>query len=149
VASGYWNNDEATCRAYAGGWYHTGDVMRRKPDGTLQFVGRLSGMIKSGGENIYPAEIERALLSHPDVTEAAAIGVPHPKWGETPLAFISLAEGANCSADALKAHVGGLIASYKIPGEIRFIALSDFPRNVTGKVDRRALFARFGNGQAR
>ena len=149
VASGYWNNDEATCRAYAGGWYHTGDVMRRRPDGTLQFVGRLSGMIKSGGENIYPAEIERALLSHPDVTEAAAIGMAHPRWGETPLAFVSLAEGARCGADELKAHLAGLIASYKIPGEIRVIGLSDFPRNVTGKVDRKALMGRFADGLAR
>lgn len=144
VASGYWNNDEATCRAYADGWYHTGDVLRRNADGTLQFVGRLSGMIKSGGENIYPAEIERALLSHPSVTEAAAIGVPDPRWGESPVAFVSLSEGAHCGPDELKSFLSTLIATYKIPSRINVIRLSDFPRNVTGKVDRKALLGRFG-----
>ncbi|WP_172297131.1 class I adenylate-forming enzyme family protein [Pseudoruegeria sp. HB172150] len=139
LASGYWNNSEATAKAFAGGWYHSGDVLRRNADGTLQFVGRVSGMIKSGGENIYPAEIERALLAHADVTEAAAIGVTHPKWGETPVAFVSLSDGAICGPDALKQHLRGHIAGYKIPSEIHIIALSDFARNVTGKIDRLAL----------
>lgn len=142
--SGYWKNDDATRTAFAEGWYHTGDVMRRNADGTLQYVGRLSGMIKSGGENIYPAEIERALLRHPRVTEAAAVGVPHPRWGETPIAFVALAQGAPVTPEDLRAFLGSHIASYKIPSAIRVVELNDFPRNVTGKVDRRALLARFG-----
>jgi fatty-acyl-CoA synthase len=142
VASGYWANDEATRRAFAGGWYHTGDVMRRTADGKLQFVGRISGMIKSGGENIYPAEIERALLSHPLVVEAAAVGVADPKWGETPHAFVALAEGAMLTAEEMAAHLRGLIAGYKIPRAFHVIALADFPRNVTGKIERRVLARR-------
>jgi fatty-acyl-CoA synthase len=145
--SGYWKNDDATRLAFAEGWYHTGDVMRRNADGTLQYVGRLSGMIKSGGENIYPAEIERALLRHPAVAEAAAVGVPHPRWGETPIAFVALDPSARATPEELRSFLGQHIASYKIPSAIRTIALSDFPRNVTGKVDRRALLARFGVGE--
>lgn len=139
LASGYWNNPEATQEAFRGGWYHTGDVLRRNADGRLQFVGRVSGMIKSGGENIYPAEIERALLAHAEVTEAAAIGAPHPKWGETPIAFVALTPGADCSPESLKEHLRKHLAGYKIPSEIRFIAHQDFKRNVTGKIDRVAL----------
>lgn len=139
LASGYWNNAAATEASFSGGWYHTGDVLRRTGDGALQFVGRVSGMIKSGGENIYPAEIERALLSHPSVSEAAAIGVPHTRWGETPVAFVSLIEGEQCGADELKTFLRQQIASYKIPQEIRIIPYCEFTRNVTGKIDRAAL----------
>ena len=146
LASGYWGNDEATIQAFDGGWYHTGDVMRRTADGKLQFVGRLSGMIKSGGENIYPAEIERVLLSHPAVLEATVLGVPDPEWGETPHAFVALAEGANASIDDLAAFLRTQIASYKVPRVIWVIGLHEFPRNVTGKVDRRALKCRLSNG---
>jgi fatty-acyl-CoA synthase len=145
--SGYWKNDDATRQAFAEGWYHTGDVMRRNGDGTLQYVGRRSGMIKSGGENIYPAEIERALMRHPAVAEAAAVGVPHPRWGETPIAFVALDAGVGATPDELRDFLARHIASYKIPSAIRMIALGDFPRNVTGKVDRKALLTRFGAGE--
>lgn len=142
LASGYLGNDDATIRAFAGGWYHSGDVMRRTHEGKLQFVGRLSGMIKSGGENIYPAEIERALLSHPSVAEAAAVGVADPEWGETPHAFVALSDNAAISADGLKAYLRERIASYKVPRAIHFIGLDEFPRNVTGKISRNALARR-------
>jgi len=141
LASGYWGNAEATASAFAEGWFHTGDVLRRTPEGKLQFVGRLSGMIKSGGENIYPAEIERVLMSHPAVLEAAAVGVPDAEWGETPHAFVALADAA-AATEELKAYLRERIAAYKVPRAIHVIGMDEFPRNVTGKIDRKVLRSR-------
>lgn len=149
LASGYWGNDEATLRAFSEGWYHTGDVLRRTPDGKLQFVGRLSGMIKSGGENIYPAEIERVLLGHPCVAEAAAVGVPDPEWGESPHAFVAAVDGLEINTEELKAYLRERIASYKVPRVFHVIGLDEFPRNVTGKIDRKTLVKRLIGGNTK
>ncbi len=85
---GYWNNPEATAEAFAGGWFHSGDLATRDEEGYLRLVDRKKDMIVSGGENIYPAEVERVLREHPAVADVAVVGVPHPRWGETPVAFV-------------------------------------------------------------
>ncbi|WP_433326494.1 AMP-binding protein [Spirillospora sp. CA-294931] len=120
VFSGYWNRPEANEAKAAGGWHHTGDLGRREPDGTLTFIGPRLRMIKSANENIYPAEVERALKSHPAVADAAVIGVPDERFGQSPKAVVVLAEGADATAEALVEHVRDQIASYKKPREVVF-----------------------------
>jgi acyl-CoA synthetase (AMP-forming)/AMP-acid ligase II len=85
---GYWNNPEATEEALGGGWLHTGDNFQQDDEGFLHFAGRLKEMVKSGGENVYPAEVEQTLMEHPDILECAVAGVPHPFWGEAVKAFV-------------------------------------------------------------
>ena len=92
VMRGYWNNPEATAEAFAGGWFHSGDLATRDAEGYLRLVDRKKDMIVSGGENIYPAEVERVLREHPAVEDVAVVGFPHPRWGETPVAFVVGAE---------------------------------------------------------
>jgi len=139
--SGYWNAPETNARDFRGGMFHMGDVFRRRPDGRIDFVDRLKYMIKSGGENVYPAEIERVLLSHPAVSEAAVVKAADPHWGERPIAFVACS-GAEIAADALMALCRAQLAGYKQPREIRFIAFEEFPRSTSGKVQRHALEAR-------
>lgn len=136
--SGYWRNPEANTEAFRGGWYHMGDVFVRNPDGTLDFVDRRKYLIKSGGENIYPAEIERVLLGHPHVAEAAVIARSDETWGEVPVAFVARSDEA-LTADDLVAHCRDRLASYKKPKDIVFIGLSDFPRSASGKIQRHRL----------
>ncbi len=133
--SGYWNAPEATARDFRGGWFHMGDAFRRNPDGTLTFVDRVKYLIKSGGENIYPAEIERVLLSDPRVVEAVVVRKPDLQWGEVPVAFVARNDEA-LSAETLIALCRGQLAGYKRPKEIHFVALDAFPRSTTGKVQR-------------
>lgn len=132
--SGYWNNPEANARAFRGGWYHTGDVLSRNSDGTLEFVSRTKYLIKSGGENIYPAEIERVLLSHEQVREACVVSARHPKWGETPVAFV--AANGDLDEASLLAYCRDNLARYRVPNVIDFVNIDDFPRNLTGKILR-------------
>jgi fatty-acyl-CoA synthase len=135
--SGYWNAPEANAAAFAGGWYRMGDLFRRAPDG-YEFVGRAKYLIKSGGENIYPAEIERVLLADPRVAEAIVVRKPDPQWGEVPVAVIARADPDLDEAAVItlcRAHLAG----YKRPKEVVFIALDDFPRNVSGKILREAV----------
>ena len=101
VMQGYWNNPEATAEAFAGGWFHSGDLATRDEEGYLRLVDRKKDMIVSGGENIYPAEVERVLREHPAVDDVAVVGVPHPRWGETPVAFVV---GAEVEATELIEH---------------------------------------------
>ncbi|MEK8051037.1 AMP-binding protein [Ideonella sp. DXS22W] len=136
--SGYWANDAATARDFRGGWFHMGDVFVRNPDGTLDFVDRRKYLIKSGGENIYPAEIERVLMGHPQVAEAVVVRQPDPKWGEVPVAFVARLD-ESLTADDLKALCRGRIAGYKQPKDVIFIAFEAFPRSTTGKVKRHEL----------
>ena len=136
--SGYWANDEANAKDFRGGWFHMGDVFVRNPDGSLDFVDRRKYLIKSGGENIYPAEIERVLLTHPAVTEAVVVRRPDARWGEVPVAFVARKDEA-VGADELKAFCRGKIAGYKLPKDVLFIAFDDFPRSTTGKVKRHEL----------
>jgi len=118
--TGYWNRPELNAAKFRGGWHHTGDLGRRERDGTITFVGPMLRMIKSGGENIYPAEVEQALTRHAAVEQAAVIGVPDPKWGQTVKAVVVLREPGAASAGELVEHVRQLIAPYKRPREVVF-----------------------------
>jgi len=133
--SGYWNAPEATAHDFRGGWFHMGDAFRRHPDGTLSFADRVKYMIKTGGENVYPAEIERVLLTDPRVTEAVVVRKPDAQWGEVPVAFVARSDEA-LSADALLALCRAQLAGYKRPKEIHFVPFERFPRSTTGKVQR-------------
>lgn len=145
--SGYWRNEAANAEAFRNGWYLMGDVLRRNPDGTLDYVDRRKYLIKSGGENIYPAEIERILLAHPGVADAAIVRKPDTRWGEVPVAFI-LAREPGLTADALLAACRERIASYKLPREIHFIAEDELPRSTTGKIMRHLLEAKLRESHA-
>lgn len=139
--SGYWQNPEANAESFRGGWFHMGDAFRRNPDGSLDFVDRVKYMIKSGGENIYPAEIEQHILAHPGIADAAVVRKPDEKWGEVPVVFAARRDNA-LTADDLLAVCADKLARYKLPKEIHFIAFDDFPRSTTGKIQRHELEAR-------
>lgn len=143
--SGYWNNPDANREDFRGGWFHMGDVFVRNPSGTLSFVDRRKYLIKSGGENIYPAEIERVLLSEPRVADAVVVRKPDPKWGEVPVAFVVRRDPA-LDPDALIGLCRARIAGYKIPKEIRFVEESEIPRSTTGKIKRQDLESRAREG---
>ena len=115
-----------------------GDIFRRNPDGTLTFVDRRKYLIKSGGENIYPAELERIILSDPRVIEAAVVRQKDAQWGEVPIAFIACKENS-LDVAAIEDLLNGKIARYKRPKGIQFIAEADFPRSTTGKIMRHLL----------
>ena len=136
--SGYWNNPDTNAEDFRGGWFHMGDVFRRNPDGTLAFVDRRKYLIKSGGENIYPAEIERVILSDPRVIEAAVVRKPDDHWGEVPIAFVARKDPALSEADLL-AQMAGQLARYKLPKQFIFIPEPEFPRSTTGKIMRHLL----------
>jgi fatty-acyl-CoA synthase len=118
-----------------------GDVLRRNPDGTLDYVDRVKYMIKSGGENIYPAEIEQVLLTNPGVHEAVVVRRPDRRWGEVPVAFIVRGQG-EVSEEELQALCRDELSSYKRPKKIVFLRDEDLPRSTTGKVQRHELEAR-------
>jgi acyl-CoA synthetase (AMP-forming)/AMP-acid ligase II len=134
--SGYWGVDPA--QTFRDGYFPMGDVFVRNPDGTLDFVDRRKYLIKSGGENIYPAEIERVLLADARVAEAAVVRRPDARWGEIPVAFVARTD-ASLTADTLLAACKDQLAGYKKPREIVFIAYEAFPRSASGKVLRHEL----------
>jgi len=132
VMLGYYRNPEATAEAFAGGWFHTGDLGVMHPDGYIQLKDRAKDIVISGGENISTIEVEQALITHPAVLDVAVIGVPHPKWGERPKAFVVVRKGATVTAEELVEHTRGRIAKFKVPDEIVFPL--ELPRTPTGKV---------------
>lgn len=134
--SGYWKIAEQ--QDFRNGWFHMGDVFQRNPDGTLEFVDRRKYLIKSGGENIYPAEIERILLASPRIADAVVVRRPDERWGEVPVAFI-VSNDASLSYDDVLGICRGKIASYKLPKAIRIVTDSELPRSTTGKVKRHEL----------
>ena len=139
---GYWNRPAATCQALTSdGWLHTGDLGRIGQDGTLYVVGRRNDLIVRGGANVYPAEVELALMAHPDVAEAAVVGRPDSRLGETVVAAVRPRDGAELTAETLREFCADRIARYKIPAEIRLVA--DLPRNAMGKVVKKAVRASF------
>lgn len=123
----------------SGAWFRTGDMGRLDEDGYLTVLDRRDDLIVSGGENIYPAEIESALFSHPDVLEAAVVGLPDARWGSVPVAFVAVCDGATASDADLLAHVAGMLAGYKRPK--RIVRVERLPRTAAGKVLRRELRA--------
>ena len=137
VMAGYHQQPDANCAAFAGDWFHSGDLARLDHEGYLWLVDRKKDMIVSGGENVYPAEVERVLLDHPRVAEAAVIGVPHPRWVETPVAFIVPAGQGELAEGELIAHCREYLAGYKKPSAI--IVVDELPRNAGGKVLKRRL----------
>ncbi|MGI6870624.1 class I adenylate-forming enzyme family protein [Amycolatopsis sp. 3B14] len=140
VMKGYLNRPEATAETLRGGWLHTGDVGRFDEDGYLVLVDRIKDMIIRGGENIYPKEIETVLHDHPDVLEAAVIGVPDPVLGEVPVAVVSLRRDGTASVEELAAFLRTRLAAYKVPARIDVVA--EMPKNSVGKIDKPVLRAR-------
>lgn len=133
--SGYWNAPEATRETFRNGWYHSGDVFVRREDGRLNYVDRSKYLIKSGGENIYPAEIERVALAHPRVVEAVVVRQSDARWGEIPVLIVATETPAP-EADELVALCRTELASYKQPKRILFVPKDTLPRNNTGKIIR-------------
>jgi fatty-acyl-CoA synthase len=136
--SGYFRAPEANAHDFRGGWFHMGDVFVRNPDGSLDFVDRVKYLIKTGGENVYPAEIERVLLQDPRVADAAVVRRLDPRWGEVPVAFVARRD-ESLTADELRARCRESLAGYKQPKDILFIAYDAFPRSASGKVQRHEL----------
>ncbi len=139
ITPGYWNRPEITAETIVDGWLHTGDVARRDADGYYYIVDRIKDMFISGGENVYPAEVEATLHTHPDVLEAAVVGVPDEKWGEVGHAFLRAQPGATIDLEALRTWCREHLAAYRIPK--RFFVVEDFPRTPAGKVQKHVLRA--------
>lgn len=136
--SGYWNNPQATQDTIEpDGWVHTGDLVRQDQDGFYYIAGRKKMLIISGGENIFPSEIERVLDNNEAVDEAAVVGIPDKKWGEVPIAFIVLKKHATATEDGLKEFMRGKLGRYKVPKKIVF--LDELPLTSAGKIDKRKL----------
>jgi fatty-acyl-CoA synthase len=136
VMKGYLKNPEATARAFAGGWFHTGDLAVMEPDHYARIKDRSKDVIISGGENISSLEVEEAFYRHPAVMTCAVVARPDPKWGETPVAYVELKPGANATATELLAHCRGLLAGFKMPREVLF---EEIPKTSTGKVQKFVL----------
>jgi acyl-CoA synthetase (AMP-forming)/AMP-acid ligase II len=141
VMEGYLGLPDATAEAFAGGWFHSGDLATRDAEGYLRLVDRKKDMIVSGGENIYPAEVERVLREHPGVADVAVIGVPHERWGESPVACVVRADPA-VGEEELLAHCRDSLAGYKKPSAFHFVEA--LPRNAAGKVTKRVLREQHG-----
>ncbi|GAA1530227.1 long-chain fatty acid--CoA ligase [Dactylosporangium maewongense] len=137
ISPGYWNDEETNRRTRRDGWFLTGDVGRIDEDGYLWFVDRRTDLIKSGGENVAGAEIERVIAQHPDVAEVAVIGVPDPQWDEVPKAFVILRDGATATGADIREHCRANLAGFKVPKYVDVV--ESLPRNDSGKVLKREL----------
>ncbi len=137
VFPGYWKNEEETKKSITDGWFHTGDVARKDEDGFYYIIDRKKNMYISGGENVYPAEIEKVLYQLKGIKDTAVIGVPHPKWGEVGAAFVVLHDNEEITEETIIEFCKTKLAKYKIPKYIRFI--EDLPRNTAGKINREKL----------
>jgi acyl-CoA synthetase (AMP-forming)/AMP-acid ligase II len=138
VTPGYWRDPQSTAAAFSeGGWFHSGDIATRDEDGYVSIVDRVKDMYISGGENVYPAEIEAVLFEHPAIAGCAVVGVPHEKWGQVGRAFLTLRPGMQASAAELRSFLAARLAKYKIPD--RFDELDSLPRTGSGKVRKQKL----------
>ena len=147
VMAGYWNRPEATGNAFRNGWLRTGDAGSLDEDGYLYVEDRVKDMYISGGENVYPAEVERVIGDHPDVVEVAVVGVPDEKWGEVGKAFVAARPGATLTADAVLERCRAALAGYKRPRSVEFV--DALPRNANGKVLKGELRAPYWEGHDR
>jgi fatty-acyl-CoA synthase len=145
VTPGYWNKPEATEEAIRGGWFHTGDLAYMDEEGYVFIVDRKKDMIISGGENIYPVEIEKIMYQHPKVAEVAVIGVPDAKWGEKGHAFVCPRPGETLTEKEVMDFLQGKLARFKIPKSVSF--MDSLPRNLAGKVLKRVLREPFWKDQ--
>ncbi|MFC4353327.1 long-chain fatty acid--CoA ligase [Fodinicurvata halophila] len=143
ITPGYWNRPEETARTIVDGWLHSGDVARRDGEGYFYLVDRIKDMFISGGENVYPAEVEATLLGHPQLLEVAVVGVPDQKWGEVGHAYLRPRPGEDIDFDSLDAYCREHLAGYRIPK--RFFVVEDFPRTPAGKVQKHMLRERSQN----
>ena len=135
---GYWQNPEATAGTFADGWLKSGDIARQDEDGYYYIAGRIKDMFISGGENVYPAEVENALAAHPDILEAAVVAMPDEKWGEVGCAYLLPHPGHEIPAPAeLAIYCRERLAAYKVPK--RFVTVDDFPRTAAGKIQKHLL----------
>jgi acyl-CoA synthetase (AMP-forming)/AMP-acid ligase II len=150
MMKGYWNRPEANAATLRDGWLYTGDAGYLDADGYLYIADRKKDMVISGGENVYPKEIENTLFDIPGVAEAAVIGVPDPQWGEVLKAFLVLAEGVTPGAvteETAIAHCRGNLAGYKVPKSVEF--RTELPRTATGKVQKHVLREPYWQGSER
>jgi acyl-CoA synthetase (AMP-forming)/AMP-acid ligase II len=147
VFQGYWNLPQDTAYAFHGGWHHTGDLGRFDGQGYLWYEGRKAEkeLIKPGGENVYPAEVEKVILEHPAIEQTVVFGVPDPKWKEGIKAICILKAGQNLDVRELIAFVGQRIASYKKPQYVEFV--SEFPLLKDGSADRAKIKELYGGPQ--
>jgi fatty-acyl-CoA synthase len=145
VMKGYLKNAQATQEAFAGGWFHTGDLAVQYPDGYLKIKDRSKDIIISGGENISSIEVEDVLYRHPAVLAAAVVAKPDPRWGETPCAFIELKPGVPVTAEDIVAHCKKHLAGFKVP---RAVVFGDLPKTSTGKIQKFELRKRAGSATA-
>jgi fatty-acyl-CoA synthase len=137
VTQGYWNKPEETEEAFAGGWFHSGDLVRQDGEGFIWVVDRKKDMIISGGENIYCAELENVIADHPDVLEVAVIGRPDERWGQVPVAIVAARPGGNLTLGDLTQFMSGRLASFKMPKDL--VVVDELPRNAGGKVTKGVL----------
>jgi fatty-acyl-CoA synthase len=137
VMRGYFNDPDATAQAFRGGWFHSGDAAVVHPDGYVEIRDRFKDVIISGGENISSIEVEGALLRHPAVLEAAVVGVPHEKWGESPKAFVVLRSGQSVTEEELREFARGILAHFKVPSAFEIV--NALPKTATGKIQKYML----------
>jgi fatty-acyl-CoA synthase len=137
VMKGYFNDPEATEKAFRGGYFHSGDAAVVHPDGYIEIRDRYKDVIISGGENISSIEVEGALLRHPAVLEVAVVGMPHEKWGESPHAFLVLREGLTATPEEMREFARGAMAHFKVPTAYTFVR--ELPKTATGKIQKYIL----------
>ena len=134
---GYWNDPARTAEAFAGGWFHSGDLGVLDADGYLTVVDRKKDMIKTGGENVASREVEEVIYAHPAVAEVAVVGLPHPRWIEAVTAAVVLRDGASATEQDIIEHCRGRLAGFKVPKHVEFV--SHLPKNASGKLLKREL----------
>ncbi len=137
VMNGYWKREDATAETIVDGWLHTGDIGKVDEDGYFFIVDRKKEMIIRGGYNVYPREIEEVLYEHPDVREAAVLGIPSDEYGEEVAAAVALKDGASTSPDELRAYVKDQVAGYKYPRKVWLV--DELPKGPTGKILKREI----------
>ena len=143
VLKGYFRNEEGTAKAFAGGWFHTGDMAKRDEEGFFYIVDRVKDMIITGGENVYSREVEEVIYTHPAVAEAAVIGLPDPKWGENVAVVVVLRPGASATEAEIIATTRERLAGFKKPKHVFFV--DELPKTVSGKILKRELRDRFSD----
>jgi acyl-CoA synthetase (AMP-forming)/AMP-acid ligase II len=146
VMKGYYEDPEATARAFKGGWFHSGDIAVQHSDGYIELQDRAKDIIISGGENISTIQVEKAVVAHPAVLECAVVAIPDERWGEVPKAFVTLKPGASATADEIVAHCRTLLPGFKVP---KAVAFGELPKTSTGKIQKFVLREREWAGRER
>jgi fatty-acyl-CoA synthase len=144
--TGYYNDPEATAKAFRGGWFHSGDLAVMHPDGYIELRDRQKDIIISGGENISTIEVERAIYGHPAVLEVSVIAIPDDYWGEVPKAFVTLRPGTSATSEEIIAHCRAHLARFKVPKTVEF---GELPKTSTGKIQKFVLREKEWAGHAK